>query len=704
MKRLTSNETSGPCKPKMRQMTLVSIEKPSQSINEELWETTVSLLVYTHPKCEPSSKILGLDMDGTVIVTSSGKVFPKDYTDWKLINDNVVPKLKEYFDKGYKVVLLSNQRGITKGYQDISSFKIKIQNIVDKLNIPIQGLFSILDDKNRKPLTGMWDYLNDKGNAGIPIDLSSSVYCGDAAGRSTVGKRKHDHSCADRLFAQNVGIRFLTPEQLWFDRLDTDKFEMPKFNPTELLTIDHEQNSKLPIIGKPIKPELILMVGYPAAGKSYFCSQVLMPLGYKVISRDNVGSWQKCVQAVEQAISKSLSVVVDNTNMDLESRTRYIKIAKVWDIPVRCFIMETSIEHAQHNERFRVLTNSSHKPISQMVYNMMKSKYITPTMEEGYQEIVTIPFILDKNMENLSLYYRHDNGKRPSKENSYSFSIDQPLASSTQQPDTDVVMVQSTNNNTILKKINKDNIESFYETQEWYLKYFSRYCEQSEQQCNQVSSNEQNNPKTLMSKHQQDETMEREQQQQNAWETWTEETDIKLKIRLAGFGHLCILRGKMILESYFLIMSKKWMKAVIVGGYEMMIQIKQSNRIKRFRMTFLNETDAMDCFMNLSKFATTTNTVGNHNHNNNNNNNNNHDNSTLLNNNEYMKNENNTSTETILNNMLNHSIQLPESWSTEWPTQSLEGLIRLCLIDPNFPGFVNHIDNIMKKFTCTMTD
>ncbi|CAI2732239.1 unnamed protein product [Schistosoma spindalis] len=394
-------------KSKMRQTTLVPTENLSQSINEELWENTVSLLVYTHPKCEPSSKILGLDMDGTIIVPSSGKVFPKDYKDWKLINDNVIPKLKEYFDRGYKIVLFSNQKGITKGYQDIPSFKLKIQNIVDKLNMPIQGLFSILDDRNRKPLTGMWDFLNDKGNAGIPIDLPASLYCGDAAGRPASGKRKKDHSCADRLFAQNVGIRFLTPEQLWFDQLDTEKFEMPKFNPTELLTNHDVQNSELPIIDRPNKSELILMVGYPASGKSHFCSRVLAPLGYEVISRDNVGTWQKCVQAVEQAISKSLPVVVDNTNMDLESRSRYIKIAKVWDIPVKCFIMETSMEHAQHNERFRALTNSSHKPISQMVYNMMKSKYENPTIEEGYQEIVTIPFILDKNMENLSLYCKY---------------------------------------------------------------------------------------------------------------------------------------------------------------------------------------------------------------------------------------------------------------------------------------------------------
>ncbi|TNN14841.1 hypothetical protein EWB00_001982 [Schistosoma japonicum] len=201
--------------------------------------------------------------------------------------------------------------------------------------------------------------------------------------------------------------------------------------------------------------------------------------------------------------------------------------------------------------------------------------------------------------------------------------------------------------------------------------------------CLEQNNQSSNKTTTQMSQHQQDEIME--QHTPVTWETWTEEYDIKLKIRLAGFGHFCILRGKMILESYFLILSKKWMKAVIVGGDEVMILIKQSSRTKRFRMTFFNELDAKNFFTMLSKFAATNNT-------------------TLTPNNELINVNNSTETETILNNMLNNPIHLPESWSTEWPTQSLEGLIRLCLIDPNFPGFVNQIDCIMKKFTCTISD
>ncbi|VDQ04732.1 unnamed protein product [Trichobilharzia regenti] len=82
-----------------------------------------------------------------------------------------------------------------------------------------------------------------------------------------------------RQFALNIGIRFVTPEVLWFDQPDTEKFEMPKFNPTELLwSTDLEANSKLPLIEKPNQLELILMVGYPAC-KLFFSVRQLMMIG-----------------------------------------------------------------------------------------------------------------------------------------------------------------------------------------------------------------------------------------------------------------------------------------------------------------------------------------------------------------------------------------------------------------------------------------
>lgn len=52
-------------------------------------------------------------------------------------------------------------------------------------------------------------------NGGKEIDLADSFYCGDAAGRPLgwAPKKKKDFSSSDRLFAMNIGIKFVTPEE-----------------------------------------------------------------------------------------------------------------------------------------------------------------------------------------------------------------------------------------------------------------------------------------------------------------------------------------------------------------------------------------------------------------------------------------------------------------------------------------------------------
>lgn len=73
------------------------------------------------------------------------------------------------------------------------------------------------DDEYRKPGTKMWDLL-ESNNGGIKIDKKKSFYCGDAAGRKTATHK--DHSDSDLKFGLNVGIEFLTPENLYLGEKD----------------------------------------------------------------------------------------------------------------------------------------------------------------------------------------------------------------------------------------------------------------------------------------------------------------------------------------------------------------------------------------------------------------------------------------------------------------------------------------------------
>lgn len=98
------------------------------------------------------------------------------------------------------------------------------------------------------------------------------------------------------------------------------------------------------------------MVGCPGSGKSYFAANELFCHGrIKIINRDTLGSWQKCITKTTKYLSNGrVSVVIDHTNQDVKSRKQFIDIAKNLKIPCRVFLMKVSKEHAKHNNRVSV--------------------------------------------------------------------------------------------------------------------------------------------------------------------------------------------------------------------------------------------------------------------------------------------------------------------------------------------------------------
>ncbi|CAG2060732.1 unnamed protein product, partial [Timema podura] len=294
--------------------------------------------------------IAAYDLDGTIILTQSGRVFPKDVHDWKIAFSEVPGKLKQLWRDNYKIVILTNQAGIGRGSVKPQDFKGKLMKIIAKLGVPVQAFVSTGKGIYRKPAPGMWNSLSDKKNDGITIDMSQSLYCGDAAGRvvNWAPKKKKDFSCSDRLMALNLNLKFYTPEEHFLGHRPAE-FKLPDLNPSQLPKTSLCEPKDVSVTSS--EQEAVVLVGYPGSGKSFFAQTHLVPSGYSHINRDTLGSWQRCVAAMVAALDRGKSVVVDNTNPDRESRRRFIEAAHKYKVPCRCFVLCTSLEHAKHNNK-----------------------------------------------------------------------------------------------------------------------------------------------------------------------------------------------------------------------------------------------------------------------------------------------------------------------------------------------------------------
>jgi bifunctional polynucleotide phosphatase/kinase len=305
-------------------------------------DTPATLLVGRYEPDTPEDrtikrlKIAAFDLDSTLITTSSGKKHSSGATDWKWWDAQVPTRLRElYHEQGYRVVVLSNQAGLTlhvdpnyKGPKGgtakrVSEFKQKCNAILSNLDLPTTIYAATERDLYRKPRIGMWKELCEDYD--IPedaIDLENSFFVGDAGGRiaglakgetSAVAVAK-DFSCSDRNLAHNVGIEYKTPEEFFRGDKPRDfvrDFDLAKFpfaGGSQTALVDNDKLSTL--FEKKNHQDVVLFCGPPGAGKSTFFWKNLKPLGYERINQDILKSREKCFKVAKEHLQEGDSVVI----------------------------------------------------------------------------------------------------------------------------------------------------------------------------------------------------------------------------------------------------------------------------------------------------------------------------------------------------------------------------------------------------------
>ena len=145
-----------------------------------------------------SQKYVLLDRDGTLIFEPPDTFHVDKLSQLKVL-DGVISELKKVIEKGFKLLMITNQDGLglpDRPRKDFDVVQSVLIEIFKKNEIVFEDVFvcpHFLSDgcDCRKPKTGLLDsYLKND-----IIDLKNSVMVGD---RDT-----------DRQFAENLGIKFI---------------------------------------------------------------------------------------------------------------------------------------------------------------------------------------------------------------------------------------------------------------------------------------------------------------------------------------------------------------------------------------------------------------------------------------------------------------------------------------------------------------
>ena len=158
-----------------------------------------------------NKKVIFCDLDGTLIETISGEVFPKGVWDVKLRFDvlDAIKKLNPQY-----ILIVSNQGGIESGFVNGDNFRAKFAYVIGAIreycNCKCYGMCCVSNDASnqcRKPNTGMLETLLEK-YVGDDFDCikQKSLMIGDASGK------EGQFSDSDKKTAENFGIDYIDVE------------------------------------------------------------------------------------------------------------------------------------------------------------------------------------------------------------------------------------------------------------------------------------------------------------------------------------------------------------------------------------------------------------------------------------------------------------------------------------------------------------
>jgi bifunctional polynucleotide phosphatase/kinase len=305
-----------------------------------------------------SSKIASFDFDHTLVKPRNSRPFPKDPNDWEWNHKQFPDLIRNYHKRGYTIAIFTNQSKAWKHEQ--------IVNAMTDAGVPCYICIASDPVHSYKPNPIMFVSLIANfhpGGTDSTINRKKSFFVGDA-----LDKRIH-FSDSDRLFAEAINFRVLSPE--------------------EFIKLHESSDEKAHLVLPPVHQgnEIIIMIGYPGAGKSTISEEIAKrePGKYIILEKDTLKTTKKILSEAAKTITNGQSIIIDETNGTLK-RAEYITFAKNNNYYVRAVHVNTSFDDAFA----RNMQRDDTKHVPKIVYYTYRKNFIPPSADEGFDEVVTI--------------------------------------------------------------------------------------------------------------------------------------------------------------------------------------------------------------------------------------------------------------------------------------------------------------------------